>query len=224
MRGKDQNGQRIDEARAHRTGHEAHQRAQLYQPKRHLHRACQQPRRQQIAQPVRLHQRRSHQRHRACRRRHHGRPPAGEGDDQANDKRGEESHRRAHVRHEGESDDLGMSANVATAPASSSRGMLGAHSARRRVKVDEFMRCALQKAKRAQRRAAIFFRSKKVLTPIHQASTATNVIAFECKRYDRRWRPSARTDSDLFSARSPTSGHRARAAPPRWWRPPSRIA
>ena len=56
-----------------------------------------------------------------------------------------------------------MSANVATAPASSSRGMLGAHSARRRVKVEEFMRCALQKAKRAQRRAAMFFRSKKAL-------------------------------------------------------------
>ena len=40
----------------------------------------------------------------------------------------------------------GMSANVATAPASSSRGMLGAHSARRRVRKDGFMEAAKQSA------------------------------------------------------------------------------
>ena len=52
----------------------------------------------------------------------------------------------------------GMSANVATAPASSSRGMLGAHSARRRVRVEGFLRCALQKTKHARRRAERGFR------------------------------------------------------------------
>ena len=92
LRGKDQDGQRIHKPRAHRAGHKAHQHAQLHQPKRHLHGPGQQPRRQQVAQPVRLHQRRGHQRHRARRRRHHGGPPAGEGDDQTDDKRGEEPH------------------------------------------------------------------------------------------------------------------------------------
>ena len=224
LRGKDQDGQRIHKPRTHRAGDEAHQHAQLHQPKRHLHGPGQQPGCQQVAQPVRLHQRRGHQCYRARSGRHHGGPPAGESNHQADDKRGKEPHRRIHARHEGESDDLGMSANVATAPASSSRGMLGAHSARRRVRVEGFLRCALQKTKHARRRVARNFRSKQALALIHQAPIAANTIAIGYRGSYRGWRPGARTDSALFRARSPTSGHRARAAPPRWWRPPSRIA
>ena len=106
LRGKDQDGQRIHKPRAHGAGDKAHQHAHLAQPKHDLHGPRQQARSKQVLNAVRSHQGRSHQRNRARCCGHHGRASAKKSNHDADDKRGEQAHRRIHPRHKREGDHL----------------------------------------------------------------------------------------------------------------------
>jgi hypothetical protein len=107
LRHEDEDRQRVDEARNHGARHETHQGAEVDKAGDDLQHAGEDTRRQQVLQPVLLHQRHHDQRHGTGRGGNHARPAAGKGDDDGDAEGRVKPDLRVHAGDDGEGDRLG---------------------------------------------------------------------------------------------------------------------